>query len=159
MRRLAVVFGIAAVITLTGVVRGQLLAGGQITPGKTDPTLNKMAADWAAAFNAKDAARLASFYADDGVYMPPNLPMVKGRANLEARFKREFEEGFTNLQLKPMESAISGSQAFEAGTATVEAPGGLTDNSKYVVVFKRVGSDWKIAYDIHNSDKPAAPSK
>jgi ketosteroid isomerase-like protein len=150
MRRLAVVSGIAAVITVTGVVRGQ---------GKTDPTLNKMAADWAAAFNAKDAAKLASFYADDAVYMPPNYPMVKGRANLEAQFKREFEEGFTNLQLKPMESAISGSHAFEAGTATVEAPGGLTDNSKYLVVFKRVGSDWKIAYDIHNSDKPAAPSK
>jgi ketosteroid isomerase-like protein len=88
MRRLAVVCGIAIVITVTGVVRGQ---------GKTDPTLNKMAADWAPAFNAKDAAKLASFYADNTVYMPPNLPMVKGHANLVARFKREFEEGFTNL--------------------------------------------------------------
>ena len=150
MTRLAVVFGLAAAITVTGVVRGQ---------SKTDPTLNKMAVDWAAAFNAKDAAKLASFYADDGVYMPPNLPMVKGRANLEARFKREFQEGFTNLQLKPMESAISGSQAFEAGTATVEAPGGLTENGKHLVVFKRVGNEWKIAYNIHNGDKPAAPSK
>jgi uncharacterized protein (TIGR02246 family) len=150
MRRLAVVCGVAAAITVTGVVHGQ---------GKTEPTLNKMAADWAAAFNAKDAAKLASFYTEDATYMPPDLPMVKGRANLEAQFKREFEEGFTNLQLKPMESAISGSQAFEAGTATVEAPGGLTENSKYLVVFKLVGSDWKIAYDIHNSDKPRPPSK
>jgi hypothetical protein len=69
MRRLAVVFGIAAAITVTGFVRGQ---------GKTDPTLNKMAADWAAAFNAKDAAKLTSFYADDAVYMPTEPSNGKG---------------------------------------------------------------------------------
>jgi len=55
--------------------------------------------------------------------MPPNEPMVKGRADIQARLQREFKEG-VKLQLTPTESSISGSQAFEAGTATVTLPGG-----------------------------------
>ena len=42
--------------------------------------------------------------------MPPNQPMARGRAAIEAHFKQSFN-GFTNLKLTPMESAISGSQA------------------------------------------------
>lgn len=150
MRNLGVAITVAAAFVVTGIVQGQ---------GKTDPTLNKLAAEWGAAYNAKDAAKLASFYAEDAVYMAPNQPMVKGRANIEAQFKRELQEGFTNLELKPMESAIAGSQAFEAGTASVTGPGGRTENSKYLVVFKQVGGDWKIAYDIYNSDQPPSPKE
>jgi uncharacterized protein (TIGR02246 family) len=149
MRKLAVAVTVAAALVITAV-QGQ---------GKTDPALNKLSAEWAAAFNAKDAAKVASLYADDAVVMPPNLPMVKGRANIEAHFKGEIQQGVTNLQLKPMESAISGSQAFEAGTSTATMPGGQTDQGKYLVVLKRVGNDWKIAYDVYNSDAPPAPLK
>ena len=59
----------------------------------------------------------------------------------------------------PMESAISGSQAFEAGTATVTAPGGRKENGKYLVVFKQVAGAWKISYDINNPDQPPPPGK
>ena len=149
MRKLAVIVTVAAALVITAV-QGQ---------GKTDPALNKLAAEWAAAYNAKDAAKVASLYADDAVLLPPNLPMVKGRANIEAHFKGEIQQGVTNLQLKPMESVISGSQAFEAGTSTATVPGGQTDQGKYLVVLKRVGNDWKIAYDIYNSDAPLAPQK
>jgi uncharacterized protein (TIGR02246 family) len=147
MRKFAVIVTVAAALVITAV-QGQV---------KTDPALNKLAAEWAAAFNAKDAAKIASLYADDAVLMPPNLPMVKGRANIEAHFKGEIQQGVTNLQLRPLESAISGSQAFEAGTSTVTVPGGQTEQGKYLVVLKRVGNDWKIAYDIYNSDAPPAP--
>jgi uncharacterized protein (TIGR02246 family) len=150
MRKLAVAVTVAAVLVVTVIVQGQ---------GKTDPALKEMAADWAAAFNAKDAAKIASFYTDDAVVMPPNQPMVKGRANIEAHFKGEIQQGATNFQLKPVESAISGSQAFEVGTSTMTLPGGLTDRGKYLVVLKRVGNDWKIAYDIYNSDAPPAQVK
>ena len=150
MRKLSIAVGIAVVLVVSGVVQGQ---------GKTDPVFNKFAAEWAAAYNAKDAAKLGGLYAEDAVYMPPDKPMVKGRPNIEAMFKTEFQGGFTNMRLMPIESAIAGSQGFEAGTATVTAPGGRVENGKYLVVFKRVGSDWKIAYDINNTDQPAAPTK
>ena len=150
MKRLLIATSLAATLALTGSVGAQ---------GKTDPALNKLAAEWAAAFNAKDAAKIASFYTEDAVLMPPNQPMVKGRASIEAYWKGAIQQGATNLQLKPFESAISGSQAFEAGTSTMALPGGETDLGTYLVVLKRVGSDWKIAYDIYNSDAPPAPPK
>jgi uncharacterized protein (TIGR02246 family) len=150
MRKLSIAVAVAAVLVITAIVHGQ---------SKTDPMLSKLATEWAATYNAKDAAKLAGFYAEDAVYMPPNEPMAKGRAAIEAHFKREFQQGFTNLKLTPLESAISGSQAYEAGTATITAPGGRTENGKYVVVFKQVGGAWKIAYDINNTDQPATPNK
>ena len=150
MRKLSIAVAAAAVLLFTGLVHGQ---------GKTDPLLSKMAAEWAAAYNAKDAAKLTAFYTEDAVYMPPNAPIAKGRAAIEANFKKELMQGYTNLQLMPMESAISGSQAYEAGTATVTAPGGRKENGKYLVVFKQVGGAWKIAYDINNPDQPPSPSK
>jgi uncharacterized protein (TIGR02246 family) len=135
------------------------LAGAQ---GKTDPLLDKLNTEFMAAFNAKDAARLASFYTEDASLMPPNQPLVKGRPNIEAYWRGAFEQGVANLQLKPVESAISGAMGFEAGTATVtvKTPGGvIKDTSKYVVVFRRTDTGWKMAYDIYNSDAPPPGSK
>jgi uncharacterized protein (TIGR02246 family) len=150
MKKVSIAVVVAAVLVVTGIVQGQ---------SKTDPMLNKMATEWAATYNAKDAAKLAGFYAENAVYMPSNQPMVKGRAAIRAHFTQEFQQGSANLKLTPMESAISGSQAYEAGTATITVPGGRLQHDKYVVVFKQVGGAWKIAYDINNTDQPAPPSK
>jgi hypothetical protein len=54
MRRLAVIVTVATALAITVIVKGQ---------GKTDPAL-KLAPEWAAAFNAKDAAKIASLYRD-----------------------------------------------------------------------------------------------
>jgi uncharacterized protein (TIGR02246 family) len=127
---------------------------------KTDPALDKLAQEFAAAFNAKDAAKVASFYAEDAVLMPANQPMVKGRSGIENFFKTMIAAGVTNLQLKPMESAVAGAHAFDSGTSSVTL-GGTTLPGKYVIVLKRVGGAWKIAYDIFNEDvsPPSAEKK
>lgn len=150
MTRVAFVVGLAATLTVTGVVHGQ---------GKTDPTLNKLAAEFEAAFNAKDAAKVAALYAEDAVAMPPNRPMVKGRSAIEAQLKADMKKEPVTLKLSPFESGITGDRAYEAGTAAIKLPDGRTVNEKYVTVYKRVGGDWKIAYDIWNSDAPAPPKK
>lgn len=147
MRRLAVAATIATAVVVTVMLQGQ---------GKTDPELN-LAPKWAAAFNAKDAAKVASLYAEDAVVLPPNRPTVKGRANIEAHWKSEIQQGLTNMQLNPVASSISGAQGFEVGTTTVTLPGGKTERGKYIAIMKRVGNEWKIAYDIYNTD--ALPQK
>ena len=40
-----------------------------------------------------DAAKVAGMYTSNAVFMPPNQPMVKGRAAIEAMFEKEFQEG------------------------------------------------------------------
>ena len=128
---------------------------------KTDPVLDKLAADFAAAMNTKNASRVAAFYADDAVLMPADEQMVKGRVNIEAYYKRDFQEDASNFSITPLESAIAGAQAFEAGTSELAHGTGaallagrrpVVEKGKYVVVYKRVGGAWKIAYDIFNSN-------
>jgi uncharacterized protein (TIGR02246 family) len=164
-------------LAIAALASGAVALGAvSLAQGKTDPALDKLTAEFVAAFNAKDAAKVASFYTEDATLMPPNAPMVKGRPNIESYWRGAFEQGVTSLRLRPMESAIAGSQAFEAGTATVTVKGGgasttpagagaaaatLTDTAKYVVIFKRTTEGWKMAYDIYNSDLavPAPPKK
>jgi uncharacterized protein (TIGR02246 family) len=145
--------GIAALV-VAGTVHGQR---------KTDPTLDKLAADFVATFNAKDAAKVAALYADDAVLMLAGEPLLKGRSSIEAHYREQFKVPFTKLQVKPMESVISGNTAYEAGTSAVTMPRSTAngnaaprvDNGKYVVIYKRVGNAWKIAYDISNDDQPS----
>ena len=145
--------------------------------GQTSPVLDKLMAEFVAAYNNKDAAKVASFYAEDGVLMPPGAPTIRGRANIEAVFKQQFEQRGV-LKLSSSDSEIAGATAFAAGSFTVTisrgvsvptsivdvdgrgrtSPGVGTElqvlAAKYLTVFKRVGSDWKIAYDMQNADAP-----
>jgi len=125
---------------------------------KTDPALDKLSKAYMSAFNARDAAKVAALYKEDAVLMPPNQAMVKGRANIQSFWAAALKEGAASLQLRPMESSIGGTQAFEAGTYTLATKGAggaaATENGKYVIVLHRVGADWQIAYDIYNSDQP-----
>jgi uncharacterized protein (TIGR02246 family) len=160
MSRKTLIVSLGIAVVAGGAVLGQR---------KTDPALDKLTAAFAEAFNAKDAAKVASFYTEDAVLMPPNEARVSGRSNIEAWFKKSIEQGLTNLRLSPTESSTAGGQAFEAGTYTLTVGSGssqttggggssVNDKGKYVVVWKRAGSDWKLAYDIFNSDLPPAPA-
>lgn len=141
--------------------------------GTTSPVLVKLLTEFVAAYNEKNAERVASFYAEDGVLMPSDAPMIRGRANIKAVFQKQFEQRGV-LQLGSMESEISGDRAVAAGVFTltisrgVAVPTGVRRGgtltgagtaaqvfaAKYLTVFKRVGNDWKIAYDMQNADQP-----
>lgn len=140
--------------TVAVIVAGVLVAASGVihAQARTDPVLDKLAVEFAAAYNAHDAAKVASFYADDAVLMTPNEPMVKGRGSIEKYYQEEFARGAVRLRLKPLESVVTGDRAFEAGTATATL-GPFSDDGKYIVVYKRIGRGWKIAYDIFNSDQ------
>jgi uncharacterized protein (TIGR02246 family) len=148
---------VAATLTLALVLAVAAARGQQ----KTDPALNRLTMEFVAAVNAKDAAKTASFYTDDAVIMPPDEKMVKGRRDIEAYYKRGFMEDVGEVTITPDESATAGSLAFEAGTSVATHGVGaallggrpaVPERGKYVVVYKRVGGDWKIAYDIFNND-------
>src|SRR5438105_356630 len=98
MKPVAVFLGVA-LIAIAGV------SGGQQT---TDPVLNTLADAFADAFNAKDSAKVASFYTEDAVVMPPEQPMVKGRRNIEAYYGRGFRQEISGFRLFPIESAAAG---------------------------------------------------
>jgi uncharacterized protein (TIGR02246 family) len=124
------------------------------------PDFGTIMAEFAEFFNARDIPKLASLYADDAVWMPQNSPMIKGRAAIEAAVKERFR-GPGVLKFTGTTSVTSGTLAFVAATYTVTVPvdGGaaVSLTAKSLTVFKRIGNDWKIAYDMQNADQPPPP--
>jgi uncharacterized protein (TIGR02246 family) len=89
----------------------------------TAAPIDTLLAQLVTAFNAHDAAKAASFYTEDAVWMPPDAPMIRGRNNIEAILRESLKRGAL-FKLSVLESEISGTAAFAAGTftATVTLP-------------------------------------
>jgi uncharacterized protein (TIGR02246 family) len=116
---------------------------------------------WLELVKAKDAGAIAQLYTEDGAVMPPNAPIGKGRAAIEKTWASMMQTPGFDLTFAPEEIVVSssGDLALDRGTyrfAFDSAGKSQTDVGKYVVVWRKVGGDWKAAADIFNSD--AAPA-
>lgn len=116
---------------------------------------------WLQLVEAKDAAGIAELYAEDGTVMPPNAPIGKGRAAIQQTWASMMATPGFGLTFTPEQIFVSssGDMALDRGTYSLTvAPGGTTqtDTGKYVVVWRKIGSEWKVAADIFNSDLPAS---
>jgi len=141
-------------LILTAVLTAPVFAQGS----KTDPAIEKIMTELLAALNKHDGAALEAFYLEDAIMMPPDAPVVRGSAAIRAQYEREWKAGtFLPMSRRGVESAISGTTAFDVSTITLGKGGDAS--AKAVLIFKRSGNTWKIAYDISNGDTPAAPPK
>src|SRR6266581_5024388 len=112
-------------------------------------------AKWVELFNKGDFAGVASLYTTDATAFPPGSAMVQGRAAIGAMWKSMAEQvsdpKVTTLDVKPLGPAA----AREIGTFNLKSKGPTLKEiaDKYVVVWEKVGRDWKLATDIWNDDK------
>ncbi len=119
-----------------------------------------------ALLNAGDPEGLvALIYAEDAVRMPPDEPMVKGKAALLARRKKGAELYTYQLDNVAEDVQVDGDLAFMrgtiAGTATPKAGGEpIQVKGKWMAVYKRqVDGSWKCIADIYNRDNPLPEEK
>jgi uncharacterized protein (TIGR02246 family) len=110
---------------------------------------------WMDFFNKGNFDGVASLYTADATAFPPGSAMVKGRAAIGAMWKGMAEQvtdpKVTTIDVKRLGPAA----AREIGTFSLKTksspPKEVT--GKYVVVWERVGRDWKLATDIWNEGK------
>ena len=130
-----------------------------------DAAIAKVRAAYQAAAGAQDAAAIAKLFAQDGSEMPPNAPLQKGRAAIEAYHKNFASQMMVhNLVIKGTDTRVMGDMAYDVGTYSqmlMPVKGGgktMDDKGKYVVLLKKDASGgWAIAYAIYNSDVPLPP--
>ena len=112
-------------------------------------------AKWTEYFNKGDFAGVASLYTEDATAFPPGAAMVKGRAAIGEMWKGMAEKvgdpKVTTLDVKPLGS----SYVLEIGTVSLKTKGPAPQDvtGKFVVVWQKVGADWKLAADIWNDGK------
>jgi uncharacterized protein (TIGR02246 family) len=112
-------------------------------------------AQFMAAIGRGDTAGVAALYTEDALLMAPGAPAAKGKSAIQALLDGMVAQmGVPQLTLKTQQVEEIGDTAIEVGAYTLEA-GPVTDNGKYVVIWKRQGDDsWQLAVDIWNSDSP-----
>ena len=129
--------------------------------GADEQAIRGQADRWLQLVKAKDAAGIAELYAEDGAVMPPNAPIGKGRAAIQQTWASMMNTPGFNLTFTPEQIVLSssGDMALDRGTYQLTiAPSGKAQNDtgKYVVVWRKIGNEWKAAADIFNSDGPPA---
>jgi uncharacterized protein (TIGR02246 family) len=132
-----------------------------IVAGLIGPALGQKAeieavnAKWIEFFNKGDFDGIASLYTEDATAFPPGASMVRGKAAIGAMWKglavQVSDPKVTTLDVK----SLGPSAAREIGTVSLKtkgpAPQELT--GKYVVVWEKVGDEWKLAADIWNDGR------
>jgi len=132
-----------------------------VIAGMTTPALAQQAeieavnAKWVDFFNKGDFAGVASLYTDDAAAFPPGGSIVRGKDAIGAMWKGLAEQvgdpKVTTLEVK----SLGPSAAREIGTVSLKTKGAAPQEitGKYVVVWEKVGDDWKLAADIWNDGK------
>jgi len=117
-------------------------------------TIDKLNDAWCAAFNKGDAAAIAAMYTDDATVLPQGGPMIKGATAIKDMWAGEVktlgDAKLTTVELHTMGEVM----AYEIGTATAKTKGDQPHQvaGKYLVIWRRSGTTWKIAADIFNFD-------
>lgn len=132
-----------------------------VDTGADEQAIRRQVDRWLQLVKAKDAAAIAGLYAEDGAVMPPNAPIGKGREAIQKTWASIMQTPGFDLTFTPEQiiASSSGDMALDRGTYRLTvAPHGTaqTDTGKYVVVWRKIGSEWKAAADIFNSDLPAS---
>ena len=136
-------------------------SGVAVDTGAEEQAIRGQVDQWLKLVKAKDAAAIAKLYTDDGAVMPPNAPAAKGRDAIQQTWAGMMGTPGFDLTFSPEQIIVSssGDMALDRGTYRLAvAPHGTaqTDTGKYVVVWRKIGSEWKAAADIFNSDLPAS---
>jgi uncharacterized protein (TIGR02246 family) len=139
--------------------------GGTQRSGSAGAAAIKAVADsYVKASLAGDVKAIVALYTDDAMEMPPNQPMIKGKAGLQQYYEKMMAGAkLTSFTLDHIESQQAGDIGYDVGTyrQSMTPAGGqaMSESGKYCVLLKRVGGTWKVAYAIYNSDVPPQPMK
>ncbi len=107
------------------------------------------------AFEQSNAAGVAALYTGNARILPPGSEMMQGRAAIQSFWQEVMDSGVKEAQLETLDIEVSGEDlAREIGRYVLTIQQGsetLKSSGKYVVIWKREGSDWKLDVDIWNS--------
>ena len=125
-----------------------------VIAGSPQAHIEEVASNFKAAFNAGDAATVASYYSEDAALIPPGADRVDGRPAIQAFWQGAIDAGMTLVDLSTIEVDARSDIAAEIGAFILRVPGdsGTTDvEGRFIVIWKRDGHTWQLYRDIWNT--------
>ena len=130
-----------------------LVLSGCASLDKSDAGVRQGMAAFKEAFNKQDAPSLAMVFTEDAALMPPDMPLLKGRAGIQSFWQTGFTRGLSHIEKTPVDIQVLGDTAIEMSRYVVTV-GERKVQGKDILVWRR-GTDgsWRIAADIWNNDQ------
>ncbi len=113
------------------------------TSAADDAILRRASEEWRDAYNAKDAARVASLYTEDGYYVSAHIS-AHGREAIRGYFQRGIDAGGHIEAVQILETHSDGRLAYTVGTYDANNAGQKVSGRILLVLVKR-GDHWLIA--------------
>jgi ketosteroid isomerase-like protein len=140
------------------------LAGGASemrTNGRAIKAIRAADAAWLKAFRAKDLEASVAFLDANGSMLVPHAPIVTGKKAVKRLIAAGFALKDYKLAWRPNKAGVarSGELGYTSGKYKVsfkDASGRtIFEKGKYLMVWKKQKSgDWKVLFDMNNSDLP-----
>jgi uncharacterized protein (TIGR02246 family) len=150
-------------LCLVGLPTSTVFAQGNTAP-KADreaeeQRIRQLDRQWVAAVSKKDVAAIVEFYAPDARIMPANAPTARGRVAIAEVWRDILGLPGVDFRFEPqvIKVAEAADVAYDIGTYSLshDATGGrVQDRGKYLVVWEKVGGQWKAMVDTFSSDLP-----
>ena len=80
---------------------------------ETAAAVQTLNAQWDDAFNGKDAATVASLYAEDGRVVTADGQILNGRSEIQGLFQGFMDSGFHDHKIEMIDVKVSGDIAYE----------------------------------------------
>lgn len=137
------------------VCRAQTIPAGELLTAKK--AIGKINDLYFNLFSKSDVA-IVNLYTDDASLLVPNGPAVRGKKALEKDFKDTFADGKVKGVKFHTENVYGDGKEYvaEEGTWQVFKQGGvLLDDGKYLKLWRKTKTGWKIFRDCFNSNHKA----
>jgi ketosteroid isomerase-like protein len=110
------------------------------------------------AVSRAETPKIASFYADDAVALPPSGRIYRGKADIQSMWKLMIANGLKEFNFSTLDLQVCGDAAYAFGHISVdveqEEGRSFIESAKYVAVWRRFGDVWKIHRHIWNTNAP-----
>lgn len=145
---------------LTLLVVGACMALGQ-ERGKEEDAILAADAAWLKVYTAKDLAKSVAFCDEQGSMLAPDSPIATGKDAISKLIASDFAHDDITWHANKVGVSRSGDLGYTSGTTEMsfkDASGKtLHYRGKYLTVWKKHSNgEWKVLYDMFNSDLPPA---
>lgn len=129
--------------------------------------IHKCEDEFLAAHSFNDGAKLADFYTDDALLIPPDEPIVRGKQAIAEWYENEFKKAppIENPKVILEDIEVFGNLAFIRGNFILKFEGETADkpivqNLRFITIWrKQPEGNWKFYCDIWNNNAPTSRSE